>query len=256
MELKVLLITQARFGSTRLPGKVLKKIEDKSLLQIHCERLLKSKNVNRILIATTNLEKDKQIYDWAIENDFLAYKGSENDVLDRYYKAAKDYNPKWIVRVTSDCPLIDPVLLDHIIKKAVENNVDYCSNIIIEKFPDGQDIEVFSFKALEAAWSSAKLVSEREHVTSFIRNNLYGKGSSLFSFYSVESKEDFSKIRMTVDEENDFILINELVMNLGCNATWMEYVDYIQNNGLQSINCDIQRNEGYIKSINNDKNIG
>lgn len=256
MELKVLLITQARMGSTRFPGKILKKIDGKSLLQIHTDRLLKAKMVDRILIATTTLDQDEHIYDWAIQNDFLSYRGSETDVLDRFYKAAINYNPEWIVRVTSDCPLHDPELVDYVINMAIENNVDYCSNVLKETFPDGQDVEVFSFKTLEETWKLAKLTSEREHVTSFIRTNLYGKGSSLFSSFSVEYKEDLSKIRMTVDEEKDFILIGKLIQKIGFNATWLEYVNCIRENNFEVINSDIIRNEGYIKSIKNDKIIG
>ena len=180
MEVKTILITQARSGSTRLPGKILKKINDESLLEIHLKRLNKCKNVSKIIVATTDKREDKVIYDCAIELGFDSFRGSESDVLDRFYQAVRNEKPDWIVRVTSDCPLIDPFLVDKLIKFAHNNNRDYCSNTLIENYPDGQDIEVFKFSALESAWKNANLSSEREHVTPYIRNNSDFKGASIF----------------------------------------------------------------------------
>lgn len=157
MEIKTILITQARTGSTRLPGKVLKEIEGKSLLQIHLNRLSKCKNISNIIVATTINEEDSIIYDKAIAWGFNASRGSETDVLDRFYQAVKDKNADWIVRVTSDCPLIDPELVDQVIEFAQLNNVDYVSNGFENQYPDGQDVEVFKFSALEKAWKEAKL---------------------------------------------------------------------------------------------------
>jgi spore coat polysaccharide biosynthesis protein SpsF len=256
MDIEVLLITQARMGSTRLPGKIFKKIGNKTLLQIHLERICKANLVDKILVATTKNTDDIQVYDWAIKNNFLAFRGSEEDVLDRFYQAAKIYSPKWVVRVTSDCPLIDSRLIDRIIKTASEKQVDYCSNVIVENFPDGQDVEVFSFNALEKAWKLAELKSDREHVTSFIRNNIFGKGHSMFSYCSIESDKNYSKIRLTVDEEKDYIMISKLIEAVGFESTWEEYVNFALLNDLVLINGDIVRNEGYIKSIINDKKNG
>ena len=171
MEVKTSLITQARSGSTRLPGKILKKINDESLLEIHLKRLNKCNNVSNIIVATTDKPEDKVIYDYAIDWGFNSFRGSESDVLDRFYQAVRKEKPDWIVRVTSDCPLIDPILVDKLINFAHDNNTDYCSNTLVENYPDGQDIEVFKFSALEAAWKNANLSSDREHVTPYIRNN-------------------------------------------------------------------------------------
>ncbi len=247
-----ILITQARTGSTRLPGKVLKEINEKSLLQIHLDRLKKCKSVSEIIVATTTNSEDQIIFEKAIEWGFSASKGSDSDVLDRFYQAVKDKNADWIVRVTSDCPLIDPVLVDNVIDFVQENNKDYGSNTLIENFPDGQDIEVFKFSALEKAWKNAKLLSEREHVTPFIRNNSDVKGGSLFTAINFPCDFDFSKIRMTVDESKDFELISILVNELGTAKTWLEYTDYILKNNLTKINDSIIRNEGLLKSLKND----
>jgi len=211
MEIKTILITQARTGSTRFPNKILKEIDKKSLLQIHLERLNQSKEVSKIIVATTIKEDDQLIYRKAIEWGFSASRGSELDVLDRFYQCVKGENADWIVRVTSDCPLIDPVLVDEVIRFVQERDVDYGSNGLIEHFPDGQDVEVFKLSALKTAWKNAKLLSEREHVTPYIRNNSNGKGNNLFTSINYPCVADYSKIRMTVDNPEDFELIKILI---------------------------------------------
>lgn len=252
MELKTILVTQARTGSTRLPGKVLKEIEGKSLLQIHLDRLKNCKNVNEIIVATTVNEEDNVIFDKAIEWGYTASRGSESDVLDRFYQAVKDKNPKWIVRVTSDCPLIDSILVDNVIRFVQEKDKDYGANILVENFPDGQDIEVFKFSALEKAWKEASLQSEREHVTPYLRNNSDYKGGNLFSAVNYPCESDFSKVRMTVDESRDFDLIKILINKLGIDKSWKEYTDFIIDNDLAKVNDQIIRNEGLLKSLKND----
>ena len=252
MELKTVLITQARIGSTRLPGKILKEINSESLLEIHLKRLNKCKNISKIIVATTDQPEDKVIYDCATDLGFKSFRGSESDVLDRFYQAVRNEKSDWIVRVTSDCPLIDPFLVDKLIKFAHNNNRDYCSNTLIENYPDGQDIEVFKFSALESAWKNANLSSEREHVTPYIRNNSDFKGASIFKALNYPCDSNYSQIRMTVDEPRDFDLIKILIDNLGTNKTWLEYTDYIIKNNLNKINNSIIRNEGLLKSLKND----
>jgi spore coat polysaccharide biosynthesis protein SpsF len=249
---KTILITQARLGSTRLPGKVLKEIGNKSMLQIHLERLKKCKSVSEIIVATTINKEDQLIYDKVVEWGFNVFRGSETNVLDRFYQAVKDKKADWIVRVTSDCPLIDPILVDKVVDFVQENNKDYGANILIENYPDGQDIEVFKFSALKSAWKNANLLSEREHVTPYIRNNSDFKGGDLFTAINYPSDVYFSKIRMTVDESKDFDLINILINELGTDKTWLEYTNYIIQNKLDTINDNIIRNEGLLKSLKND----
>lgn len=252
MELKTILITQARSGSTRLPGKILKEINFESLLGIHLKRLNKCKNVSKIIVATTDKPEDKVIYDYAINSGFNSFRGSETDVLDRFYQAVRNEKSDWIVRVTSDCPLIDPFLVDKLINFAHNNNRDYCSNVLIENYPDGQDIEVFKFSALELAWKNANLSSDREHVTPYIRNNSDFNDGSLFSAINFACPNDYSMIRMTVDESRDFDLIKVLINDLGTDKTWLEYTSHIIKNDLNKINNSIIRNEGLLKSIKND----
>lgn len=247
-----ILITQARMGSTRLPGKVMLEVNHESLLKIHLNRLAKCKNVDIIIVATTTNSSDDLLANKVVDWGFKVFRGSENDVLDRFYNAVIKIKPKWIVRVTSDCPLIDPNLVDDVIEATKLANKDYGSNVIDETFPDGQDVEVIKFTALETAWKNAKKDSEREHVTPYIRNNSNQKGENIFSSISFNNNIDYSKIRMTVDEPNDFELINKVITELGFNKSWFEYTEYIINNKLVEINGNIVRNEGYLKSLKKD----
>lgn len=253
MELNTVLITQARTGSSRLPGKVLKTVDDKTLLQIHLERLKQCKNVSDIIVATTIEPEDEKIDLLAKKLGFKSYRGSEEDVLDRFYWAAEPLSPSWIVRVTSDCPLLDPELVDSVIEFSQNHDIDYVSNTIESNYPDGQDVEVFTFEALKKAWKEAKKFSEREHVTPYIRNNSNLQGEKLFKVQSYPSGADYGNIRMTVDEQEDYILIKKLVRDLGTDKSWKEYTDYVIQNDLTSINSHFQRNEGYIKSLKKDK---
>jgi spore coat polysaccharide biosynthesis protein SpsF (cytidylyltransferase family) len=252
MELKTILVTQARSGSTRLPGKVLKVVAGKSLLQIHLERLKKCTNISEIIVATTDKKEDTIIYDQAIAWGFSASRGSESDVLDRFYQAVKDKNADWIVRVTSDCPLLDSALVDDVIAFVQEKDMDYGTNGLVENFPDGQDIEVFKFSALKTAWKHAKLNSEREHVTPYIRKHANGDGEDVFKMINYPCENDYSHIRMTVDEPRDFELIEYLINKLGIEKTWLEYTNYIIDNDLTKMNNKIIRNEGLLKSLKND----
>ena len=252
MEPKVILVTQARSGSTRLPGKILKKIQGKSLLEIHLDRLKKCNNISEIIVATTTNDEDDIIYKKSIEFGVNSTKGSEFDVLDRFYQSVKNKNADWIVRVTSDCPLLDPDLVDEVVSFVQEKNMDYGSNAMIAQFPDGQDVEVFKFSSLEIAWKNAELLSEREHVTPYIINNSNGKGNDFFSAINYPCISDYSKIRMTVDEVEDFNLIEILIKKLGIRKSWIDYTNYVIDNDLGKINNNIIRNEGYIKSLKND----
>ena len=250
--MRTLLITQARFGSTRFPGKILLKIKGDELLKIHLLRLSKSKLIDKILVATTTNPNDKVVFDIVNNWGFSVSRGSENDVLDRYYQIAKVYNPEWIIRVTSDCPLLDPNMIDAVISYAIVNNKDYCSNMLIENYPDGQDVEVFKFSALEKAWKEARIKSDREHVTPYIRNNSDLKGGELFTAINFPAQLNFSDIRMTVDEQKDFELIEKLILDLGTERSWLEYTNYIIENKLTLLNGHIIRNDGYLKSLKND----
>lgn len=247
--MKVLLITQARIGSKRLPGKVLLSLGEETLLSVHLKRLSECKTVNQIVVATTFEDGVQSLIDICREAEVDSYQGSLEDVLDRFYQASIEYQPDLVVRVTSDCPLLDSRVVDKVVRKAIETNVDYCANIITEDFPDGQDVEVFKFSALERAWNDATLMSEREHVTPYIRNNSDLKGGELFTAYDVKCHSNFNSIRMTVDEKADLIAMRRLIDELGIASTWEEYVEYIIKYFDSIGNTDIIRNEGYQKSL-------
>lgn len=251
--MSVVVITQARSGSTRLPNKVLKKIEGKSLLQIHIDRIKKAKLVDDIYIATTDNESDNVIEELAKELQVKFYRGSEDDVLDRFYLTIKDVKPDFIVRLTSDCPLIDPMLIDEVVKEAKSQNLDYYSNGLVENYPDGQDIEVFKFTALEKAWKEATLKSEREHVTPYIRKNSSFYGGSLFTSNNHNLDKSYNHVRLTVDEDKDFEVIKFLINDLGLDKDWKTYTNhYLNNENINRLNKNIVRNQGYLKSINKD----
>ena len=250
--MKVLLITQARIGSTRLPGKVLLPIGEETLLSVHLKRLRKSTTINQIVVATTFEDGVDRLVDISKDSEVDFYQGSLEDVLDRFYQAAIQYQPDWVVRVTSDCPLLDSRVVDQVVREALIRNVDYCANTVIEDFPDGQDVEVFKFSALQRAWKEATLKSEREHVTPYIRKNSDLKGGELFTAHDVKCHSNYNSIRMTVDEKADLIAIRRLIEELGITSTWEEYVEYIIKHTDSIGNTDIVRNEGYQKSLTKD----
>lgn len=252
--MKILAITQARISSTRLPEKIMKKINGETLLEIHLKRILQSKLITKLKVATTNEPDAIQIVDICNKLGIETFRGSLNNVLERFYLTALHEKPDWVVRLTSDCPLIDPIVIDKVINHAISKNFDYVSNTLRSTYPDGIDIEVFKFSALEKAYHEATLISELEHVTPFIWKNSTYKGGSLFTSDCVVNEKDFSAIRLTVDTIDDFQVIEKLVHLLGTDKTWLEYVNKLEASPeIMQINSRFQRNEGYQKSINNEK---
>ena len=250
----ILAITQARIGSTRLPEKILKTIKGETLLEIHLKRVLQSRLISKLKVATTIEPHVEKIVAVANKLGVEVYKGSVNNVLDRFYQTALPEKPDWVVRLTSDCPLIDPVEIDKVIQHALDNDLDYVSNALEPTFPDGLDTEVFKFSALEKAFREAKMTSDLEHVTPFIWKNSSFKGGTIFSSDCVMNETDFSGIRLTVDTLEDFLVIEKLVELLGTDKPWMEYVRALeQHPEIQKLNAQFKRNEGYEKSLKKDK---
>jgi spore coat polysaccharide biosynthesis protein SpsF len=233
------------------------KVGTETLLGMHIQRIQQSKKIDKLIIATTTASIDEAIADFATQKGVAHFRGSENDVLDRFYQAVKNENADYIVRLTSDCPLIDAVLIDKVIQYAVENNLDYCSNVLHPTYPDGQDVEVFKFSALEKAWKNAVLTSDREHVTPFIwRNSSYKKGE-IFTSDNFEEGYDYEHVRITVDELKDYELVAKVVEHLGMEATWLDYTQFIvENPNILAVNAAIKRNEGFIQSLKKDKTNG
>jgi spore coat polysaccharide biosynthesis protein SpsF len=247
--MKIIAVTQARVGSSRLPEKVLKTVNGKTLLEIHLERLLNSKRIDQVIVATTMEPSAEIIRNIAQKLGAQVYQGSVDDVLDRFFQAIRNEEVTYVVRLTSDCPLIDASLVDEVIDFMLLHKVDYVSNTLNPSFPDGQDIEVFTVQALEKAWSSASLKSEREHVTPYIWKNSSYFQQSLFTSLNYSCEVDHSAVRLTVDEQRDFDTIQYLVEQLGSNAHWQDYANYYASHAAEMANSSIRRNDGYEKSI-------
>lgn len=252
--MEYLAIIQARMGSNRLPNKVLKELCKKPMLQHIVERVQKSKCIDHVMVATTVREENKEIEELCRKIQVDCYRGSEDDVLDRYYQAANKYIPQNVIRITADCPFIDPTIIDQIIRIHEAGGYDYTSNTLVETYPDGLDTEVFKFSALEKAWKEANLSSEREHVTPYI------KFKGQFKRYSVERSPSLADKRWTVDTETDFEVVRQVYNALydKDNIFLMnDVLEYLEKNPLiEEINAGITRNEGYLKSIVNDHIVG
>lgn len=253
----IVAIVQARTGSSRLPNKVLMEFCGKPDLYHVYSRVSKSHMVDKVIIATTDKAEDDIIEDYCKLNEFNFFRGSEEDVLDRYYKCCLKYNIKYedvIIRITADCPVIDPQIIDQVVSYYVKNDFDYVSNAIEPTFPNGLDLEVFSLKALEQAYNRANLLSEREHVTPYIK-----KHPEQFKLSNFKYEKDLSHHRWTLDEKEDYELLKVIFDNLyyeNEHFTFMDILAFVDNNTeVSKINAMYKRNEGYIKSLQNDRKV-
>jgi len=250
--MNIIAIIQARFDSVRLPGKILLNLEGKTVLERVVERVKQSKFINDVIVATTVTKHDLETIKVCVENNIRVFAGAEDDVLDRYYQVAKLFKVDHIVRITADCPLIDPRIIDEVINLHIKETADYTTNTIKESFPDGQDVEVFKFSVLQQAWQNAKLVSEREHVTPYIRNN-----PGIFKLKNLECKEDLSRKRWTLDHPEDYDFIKIVYEHLFSKNPYFgfdEIMGFIKKNPeIEKVNQRITRNEGYSKSLKEDR---
>jgi len=244
----ILGILQARVSSTRLPSKVMRLILNKPMLAHQIDRIKQSKLIDQLIVATSLSEEDNAIAELCLQAGIACFRGSLDDVLDRLYKAAKPYHPSHVVRMTGDCPLIDFGIIDQVINNHLQNHFDYTSNSNPPTFPDGLDVEIITFKALEKIWQMAKLPSEREHVTLFIRNH-----PEIFKIGNLVNQQDLSHLRWTVDEAEDFILIQKIYEYLfpenqkfNMNDILFLFKKYPE---LKIINKQYKRNEGMKKSL-------
>jgi len=200
-------IIQARMGSSRLPGKVLKEINSKPMVLQVIERLKKSKKIDNIVLVIPDTKENDILESFCLENRINYFRGSEADVLSRYYGAAEKFNSDVIVRITSDCPLIDPEVVDWVIEKHLSSGADYTSNVFKRTFPRGFDTEVFNFEVLKKAYQETKESYQREHVTPYIWQN-----PEIFRIESVEASAElnYPEFRLTVDTEKDLELIRRI----------------------------------------------
>ena len=228
-------------ASTRLPGKVMLPIRGRPMLAHLLDRLAGAKTLSDILVATTNAPEDYPITELAERKGCTTYRGSENDVLRRYFEAAKSVEAQTVVRITADCPLIDPGIVDSVVDAFFENGVDYASNVSPATFPDGLDVEVFTFQALETANKHAQRSFEREHVTPYIRN------AGCFSSFNLIHYVDLSSERWTVDESEDFEVIKNVFEHFRprTDFSWREVLSLVNEKPeIFSGNQHIKRNEG------------
>ena len=248
----IIAVLQARMTSSRLPEKVLKPILGKPMLLHEVERLQRSHLIDKLAVATSTDGTDAPIAYMCHEHGIEVFRGSLDDVLDRYYQAAKPYNPDHVVRVTGDCPVIDWRIVDKVIEKHLVEDNDYTS--LSPSYPDGLDTEVVKFSTLKAAWENADKLSEREHVTLYIRNR--GKN---FRLGQLELEQNFSNMRWTVDEPRDFAFINNIFEELYPKNEDFSAKDILnlleQKPELITINAGIIRNEGLLKSLSEDRTI-
>lgn len=207
-------IIQARMGSTRLPSKVLSEINGMPMLQFQVERVKQSKLVDKVVVATSVLEQDDEIESLCINEEITCFRGSENDVLSRYYECASDHEVEIVVRLTADCPLIDPQMIDQVIELQRDSCVDYASNTVppeTSSWPDGSDVEVFTMEALTRANHEASDRSEREHVTFYFWKGSHNHG---FTTTQLRGAENLSKYRFTVDYPEDYELVIRVASEL------------------------------------------
>ncbi|MBA3604236.1 MAG: glycosyltransferase family protein [Parachlamydiaceae bacterium] len=224
---KIVAIIQARQGSTRLPGKSMKEVLLKPLLGYLLDRITHAKTINEVVVATTSLENDNVIASYCQKNSISCFRGDAEDVLGRYLAAAKIFSADIIVRITGDCPLIDPKIIDRVVTHyhnlTNSQEIDYTSNTLIRTYPRGMDVEVFSFKALELAAESAVKGSDREHVTSFIYSH-----PGLFKLANVVNENNDSRFRWTVDTDEDFQLVKKIIEAVYPNNNLFTYDDLLR----------------------------
>lgn len=243
-DLKTAIIVQARMGSTRLPGKVMREILGKSLIEYQIERISRVKSADEIVIATTVGGADDVIEMLSERLSLPCFRGPEEDVLARYHAAASVFHVDVVVRLTSDCPVIDPDIVERVLQFYLGNpeEFDYVSNVLPRTYPRGMDTEVFPFRVLDAAFHEATLPSDREHVTPFIYRN-----KQRFRLANVAYEKDFSRHRWTVDTEEDFALIKRIIEELYPGNPTYGMADILRlfdrDPGMFLMNAHVEKNE-------------
>jgi spore coat polysaccharide biosynthesis protein SpsF (cytidylyltransferase family) len=247
------IIIQARIGSTRLKGKILKTHKGLSPLKVLIKRLHNCKNVRKIIICTTHKKEDNAVIKFCKNQNINFYRGSINNVLSRYFFSARKFKSKNIIRITSDCPFVDYRIINKMTDKFAKLNIDYYANTypLPTNYPDGMDIEIFSFKTLKKTFCNASLPSEKEHVTPYIFK------SKKFKIKKKILKTDLSKFRFTIDYHNDFILFKKIIDQFKKNIYKLSMNDLIKfvlkNPNLIKYQKKIKRNEGWATALKKDE---
>jgi len=245
-------IIQARTGSKRLPKKILKKLDEKTVLDYVIQQTNKSKKIEKIIIATTNLEEDNIVEDFCEKRNIECFRGSVDDVLDRHYQCAKKYSFDPIVRVTSDNPIVDPEIIDLAIEKFQKGKFDMVTTCNKRSYPYGISVEVFSFKALKKSWEKSILPSEREHVVLYLQNK-----KNNFKIFNLVNDENLTYINCTVDNEADFQLVKKVVSGIKERPILMKHLVKLfkEKPELLEINKNSDPYEGHKKSFQKDSDI-
>jgi spore coat polysaccharide biosynthesis protein SpsF len=237
--MKIVALIQARTGSTRLPGKVLQEIGGKTMLARVVERVRRAKQIDEVSVATTDRPADDAILEECKRLGVKVSRGDQDDVLDRYYRAAQLAKAEAVVRITSDCPLIDPEVIDKTVSAFLEAKPDYASNALERTYPRGLDTEVMSFTALSRAWQEARKPHEREHVTPYIYEH-----PDKFKLLPVTGPGDFSSYRWTVDTEEDLEFVRAVYARFKDNPEFSgrDVLDLLEREPeLQAINQNVQQ---------------
>lgn len=249
---QIIALLQARTSSTRLPGKVMLPILGIPMILRQIERLKRSTRLQALMVVTSTDPSDDALADLCEKNDIACFRGNLKDVLDRFYQAVAAAAPSHVIRLTADCPLADPSLIDKVIEFHFDGQYDYSTNALEPTYPDGLDVEIFRFEALAQAWREAVLPSEREHVTPFINQH-----PERFRLGSYKANIDLSHLRWTVDELVDFELVSRIYNELYKQnpafgtADILKLLDRFPE--LRTLNTTIRRNEGLEKSLAADK---
>jgi spore coat polysaccharide biosynthesis protein SpsF len=251
---KVVAILQARVSSSRLPGKVLLPILGQPMLARQVERVQRARLFGALIVATSIDPSDDPIEALCKERQIVCFRGSLDDVLDRFFRAAEPLQPDHVVRLTGDCPLADPELIDRVITFHIQGGFDYTSNAIEPSYPDGLDVEVFRFACLGQAWKEALLPSQREHVTPFLHTQ-----PGRFRIGSFRGPVDLSHLRWTVDEGKDFELVEKIYGLLYPQHPLFDMNDVLilleKYPELKDMNSKYVRNEGLRKSLAEDEHF-
>jgi spore coat polysaccharide biosynthesis protein SpsF len=246
MSASIVGIVQARMGSTRLPGKTLMDICGQPLLAHILGRVSHARHVHQLVVATTTAPVDDAIVSFCQQNGYAVFRGSENDVLDRFYQCARAHSADVIVRITADDPFKDPVVADRITEELLQNDYDYVSNTIQLTFPEGLDIEVFTFAALERAWNEATTASDREHVTPYLWLH-----PERFKLKNVEYEQNLSHLRWTLDTPADLAFTRAVYERLYQPDSIFLMTDMLrlleQEPALLELNASVERFAGHKK---------
>ena len=244
-KINTIAIIQARLTSKRFPNKVLEKVKGQTLIQILINRIKFCKKIDKIIVAIPKNKKQKKLKKHLRDIGANYFEGSEQNVLDRYYQAAKKLHPENVVRITADCPLIDYSIIDKLVKIVRQKKYDYASNVNPATFPDGLDVSVIKFKTLEESWKKVKSSYDKEHVVTYIQKNKNLKKFNLIN------KINYSSERWTVDEKEDFEVIKKIIENFNnLKFSWRSVIKLKKKNPqIFFNNSHLIRDEGLLKKL-------